>query len=523
MTSVLYRKYRPKNFDEVIGQEVIVKTLKNALIQNQIAGSYLLTGPRGTGKTTLARIFATVLNCQKRAGAARCGSCAHCKAVDQEQSLDIIEIDAASYTGVDNIRSLRDTMTNTPLLGGHKVFIIDEVHMLSIGAFNALLKIMEEPPAHVVFILATTELHKVPKTIISRCQRFDLRKLTSLEIIQKLTLISKLEKIKIDAEALTIIARASGGALRDAESLLTQLITLTEGKLTGTNVREALGMSDSSTLYALLQSFAKGDSKEVLRITQSLEQAGKECIRISEELVSLLRALLLFSVTREFSLAPLSLLSKEEQTLVAELSPQFTRDSLCALIEALDKVVRESRGNIFGFLSLEIALIKNIPLADLTLTETGKPEEPHANPAGPRDSSEKKEPALKQAPKKTPTNTNPATQTNHSLEVIEQKWQAIISAVQKLNASLSGALQNARPVSLENDRLAIAVKYKFHKERLETPEHRLTLEEAFATILGSNLSLSIVESNQKKVPEKSTAETSPLVSDALALLGGQVL
>ncbi|MFZ3031778.1 MAG: DNA polymerase III subunit gamma/tau, partial [Candidatus Moraniibacteriota bacterium] len=225
MSSTFYRKYRPQKFSEVIGQKHIVTTLTSALKLGRVAQAYLFTGPRGTGKTTLARLFAKAINCSNRKGSEACGKCPHCLLVEEGRSFDIIEIDAASHTGVDNMRELRETVTLPPSLGSHKVYVIDEVHMLSIGAFNALLKSLEEPPAHVVFILATTALHKVPDTIVSRCQRFDLTRFPISGIVEKLSFIAKEEKFKITKEALEIIAFSAEGGMRDAESLLMQIVS----------------------------------------------------------------------------------------------------------------------------------------------------------------------------------------------------------------------------------------------------------------------------------------------------------
>ncbi|EKE18522.1 MAG: hypothetical protein ACD_9C00308G0001, partial [uncultured bacterium] len=248
MATALYRKYRPLTFSDVIGQGHIVQTLSNAILNNRVGHAYLFTGPRGTGKTTMARIFARAVNCQNPKGADPCLECDVCKNITQGMSLDIFEIDAASNTGVDNIRELRENVKFPPSQAKFKVYIIDEVHMLSTGAFNALLKTLEEPPAHVIFILATTEIHKVPETIISRCQRYDFTRLSLEHIIEKLSTIAKNENVSIEKNALEMIAIASEGGMRDAESLLSQVMALEDKKITAKEVEEILGTTQRQSL-----------------------------------------------------------------------------------------------------------------------------------------------------------------------------------------------------------------------------------------------------------------------------------
>ena len=241
MYQTLYRKYRPSNFNEVIGQDIIIKTIKNEIKNNKLSHAYIFSGPRGTGKTSTAKIIAKTINCENPIDLMPCNKCVNCTLINNKQSIDIIEIDAASNNGVDEIRELRNNVNLVPSSGKYKIYIIDEVHMLSIGAFNALLKTLEEPPSHVIFILATTEIHKIPNTILSRCQKFDFNKISVNKIKERLEYIIKEEKINIEEEAIIEIARLADGGMRDALSILDQVISYSDDKITVSSIHEING------------------------------------------------------------------------------------------------------------------------------------------------------------------------------------------------------------------------------------------------------------------------------------------
>jgi DNA polymerase-3 subunit gamma/tau len=297
----LYRKYRPQTFSEIIGQRHIVQTLTNAIKNGHIGQAYLFTGPRGTGKTTMARILAKAVNCQKRKDFEPCGACDICKNITDGRSLDIIEIDAASNTGVDNIRELRETVKLPPTQAKYKVYIIDEAHMLSAGAFNALLKTLEEPPSHVIFILATTAIHKIPETILSRCQRFDFVRLPLDSIIKKLSFVAQSEGVAIDKESLEMIAIAAEGGMRDAESLLSQVIALEDKNITSKEVKEILGTADRQFIEKMAENLAAKDALSALSLVNELTEGGYNLEIFAKSLLNYLRQLMIVSVDLELS------------------------------------------------------------------------------------------------------------------------------------------------------------------------------------------------------------------------------
>ena len=291
MYQALYRKYRPSNFEEVIGQEVIKKTIINEINNNKISHAYLFCGPRGTGKTSIAKLIAKLINCENQKDGVPCGKCTSC--LSYKNSVDIIEIDAASNNGVEEIRELRNKVNLLPANSKYKVYIIDEVHMLSIGAFNALLKTLEEPPAHVVFILATTEINKIPITIVSRCQRFDFNKIPSKKIYEKLKIISKQENINITEEALHEISNLTDGGLRDAIGLLDKAMAYTNDKITEDIIHEINYSVTKRDIKKILESIYSNNIKEYVEIIDKLDEKGKDLNKLVDELIIMLRDILL--------------------------------------------------------------------------------------------------------------------------------------------------------------------------------------------------------------------------------------
>lgn len=350
----LYRKYRPSNFDEVVGQQPIIQTLKNAIVQNRIAHAYLFCGPRGTGKTSIAKIFAKMLNCEDESNKP-CGKCTNCKMVQNGSHPDIIEIDAASNNGVDEVRNLIDKVKYAPMQGKYKVYIIDEVHMMTTGAFNALLKTIEEPPAHVVFILATTEPNKVIPTIISRCQRFDFNKVSQKDIEKRLSIVCKEEKIEIDPEAISLIAQLADGGMRDSLSVLDQCIAYCSSNITVDNVREIYGVLTTSDIGKLFEHLYTHEVDALIQQIQECSDKGMDLKRLTSDFITLLKESIILDYSSNSQLVSNTHKEVIEKYLLKSPSP-FRFNVLNELMDVFNKYNYAS--NVLDY--LETALLKSI-------------------------------------------------------------------------------------------------------------------------------------------------------------------
>jgi DNA polymerase III subunit gamma/tau len=350
---VTARKWRPQKFSDVVGQEHITSTLKNAIKENRVAHAYLFTGPRGVGKTTTARILAKALNCQNLKDSEPCNECEMCKSISSTQLMDIIEIDGASNRGIDEIRTLRESVKYAPTRGKYKIYIIDEVHMLTKESFNAFLKTLEEPPAHTVFIFATTDIHKVPLTIISRCQRYDFRRIQLDTIKNTLAKIAKEEKIKIDDKTLTIISKKADGALRDAESYFDQVIAYCNGKINAEIVSQMLNLIDEEIFFKISDAVLAKDFKTVFEVSNTVFENGWDFLDFIDGLNEHFRNILTVVVTEKPDLAETA---EDYKNMYLDYKDKFSESDLLRLMGFLNKTQQELKYSQNQKLKIEIAL-----------------------------------------------------------------------------------------------------------------------------------------------------------------------
>ncbi|MDO8529556.1 MAG: DNA polymerase III subunit gamma/tau [bacterium] len=505
MSQTLYRKYRPQKFSDVIGQNHIVQTVTNAIKNDRIGHAYLFTGPRGTGKTSMARLFAKAINCANSKESEPCLECENCKNIQDGRSLDIIEIDAASNTGVDNIRELRETIKLPPTRAKYKVYIIDEVHMLSSGAFNALLKTLEEPPAHVIFILATTEIHKVPETILSRCQRFDFVRLSLENIVKKLSSIAKSEDVKIEKNALEMIAVSAEGGMRDAESLLAQVIALEDKNITAKEVEEILGTTDRQSVEKMAELLLEKNIPEALGLVNSITNEGYNLEVFNKSLLNYLRQLLVISVDEKLAETFTLELTAEQLEKTQKIAKNKTAP-LLKLLENFSEIQNKIKSSFIPQLPLEMAIVKlanyeyheespqikpSPVAAEHPKVPSPKPEIKKENyeveiekPKVKEDINEIKEIAeIKNNKSDNSTDSSFVKESDISINQVTGIWNNLIREVKPFNHSLSAFLVNCQPTEIKDNCLIIVTKYKFYKDKLGEAQNKLTIENALAKLL----------------------------------------
>jgi len=508
---VIARKWRPQQFDDVVGQAHVTDTLKNAIKTDRIAHAYLFVGPRGIGKTSVARIFAKALNCVEGPTETPCNKCDSCKEITLSSSLDVLEIDGASNNGVDQVRDLRDTVKYAPARGPYKIYIIDEVHMLSTAAFNALLKTLEEPPPHVKFIFATTEPQKILATIISRCQRFDLRRIPVPKIVERLKLIAESEKVKVSDDALLAIARGAEGGLRDAASALDQLISFKGNTIDEADVLSVFGLVSRRLLEQLAEKILRGDIKGLIADVAELDEAGKDLQRLILELMEHFRNLLICKyvddgdkgidlteaqykvlqaqaalTTAAHILRIMGILTETEDKMRYALSRRtitetgLIRCARAATVVSLEEILEEIN-------KLKQGIPSTAQETPIKKKRTVATDSPPATASAPTQETAPAPPVAPEPTRPVVEKTPPPEDINEEadLALLLEKWEEVLDRVSKLAIRARSFLVDARPVAVHADRVVINFDPEFADEidNFKAPRNRHALENALKAIL----------------------------------------
>ena len=578
----LYRKWRPQGFDSLVGQEAVRTALTNALETGRIAHAYLFAGPRGTGKTSTAKILAKAVNCEHGPTPNPCNKCQNCVRINDGTSMDVFEIDAASNRGIDEIRDLREKVAFAPVNGRYKVYIIDEVHMLTTEAFNALLKTLEEPPPHVIFILATTEPHKIPATIHSRCQRFDFKRVTDSDIVKRLREVADGSGIAVDDDALQLIAVQADGGMRDALSLLDQCGVMAE-RVSAETVRSVLGIVGREALRDLVKAVGEGNVPEALELLESLLAGGKDVKQIITELAEYLRAVLLYKASPEYREIYLT----DTKEAIAAMEGLFSTDRLMAAQERLHQCMLELRQSVRGRIAAEMCLfdlcrVEGSTLAALTARvekleailagripaiqqtvpaapapqdypqqaaaapETGlkfgyvldeghgiHTEAPEPQPQKPAAEAENYQPAAEPV-KAVPVKKAAPVQKAEPAPIMEADaaagdlWQQVLEILKtEKKRSMVACAAGGRAVSYVNGILTVAFKNKFNCKRMNADDYKKAFEAVLLRLARCEVRLNCVEEAGlvQKPPAPAPAkaqeeELEPVVKKAMAAFGG---
>ncbi|HEX7064564.1 MAG TPA: DNA polymerase III subunit gamma/tau [Bacillales bacterium] len=562
----LYRVWRPQTFADVIGQEHITKTLQNALLKEKSSHAYLFTGPRGTGKTSAAKIIAKAVNCEKAPTAEPCNECSACLGITDGSISDVIEIDAASNNGVDEIRDIRDRVKYAPSAVRYKVYIIDEVHMLSQGAFNALLKTLEEPPEHVLFILATTEPHKIPLTIISRCQRFDFRPIAGSAIVERLKKIIAANETEANEEALKLVAQASEGGMRDALSLLDQVLSFGDGTVSIDDVLAVTGSVSREFLADVTQAIAERDASRGIQAIGSLIEKGKDPVRFLQDLIFYYRDLLLYQTSSGLE----NVLERAKvDDHFRHLAETVEKADIYRIIETLNASQQEMKWTNHPRIFLELSIVKLCqPDSGLQKTDPqprGTAEQPQPD-SSLVDRIQKLEGELQQlkrqgsaqqqteapAPKekRRPTGTSNRgvkiettriknlldEASKQNLQQLKAQWGDIMEKIRKQKISAHACLIESQPVACSEKSFLLAFKYDIHCQMINEEKHRQVVEQIVAESCGSTMEMltvpaaeweklktAYIQKQRGETEENGKEEEDPLVAEAKKLFGSDLI
>ncbi|MBN2370909.1 MAG: DNA polymerase III subunit gamma/tau [Vicinamibacteria bacterium] len=536
---VLARKWRPRTFDEIVGQETVVRTLKNALVSGRIGHAFLLSGARGVGKTTTARILAKALNCSQadKPTSEPCGRCSSCEEIATGTALDVQEIDGATHNGVEQVRELRESARYNPARDRFKIWIIDEVHMLSTGAFNALLKTLEEPPPRVKFIFATTEYHKIPDTILSRCQQYDFRMIPARELADHLRRVAQGEEVRISDEAVGRIARAAEGSVRDALSLFDQVLSFSGDTVRDEDIQALLGLIDRDLLLAASRAIAESDSVALLELVERLSEYGADYRNFARELLLHFREILLGKMAPANSALLVAILPDELQSLKS-LAESFSEEDLLRFFDVLVKVEADLRWAQDPRVTLEIALLKMsqmrrlLPFAELVARVERLPGGETAAPDGAeRVASAPKEQTVSR-PRTARRESPPRSQSGEPVDPAVAEPAGILGemmALAKRRPSLLQPLRAAR-ASIDGSTLTLAVQEDF---LAFTETHIEEYRDLARRAGGQTLAVKVEHANREEKQESAEeserrgllerAQSDPAVQQALDLFGGRIV
>jgi DNA polymerase-3 subunit gamma/tau len=527
MSQALYRKWRPQSWEAVVGQDHVIQTLRNAISSERVGHAYLFAGPRGTGKTTTARLLAKAVNCLDDKLAERpCNQCAYCQAVNESRFLDLIEIDAASNTSVEDVRDLRDKINFAPNQGRYKVYIIDEVHMLSTAAFNALLKTLEEPPPHAIFILATTEVHKIPATVASRCQRHEFRRIPIADIVHYLTEIADQEKIGVEPEALTLLARQSTGAMRDAISLLDQLASTGE-KITLKTAQAVLGTATSQAVVDVIEALIQRQADAGLNIIHLTLDAGSDARQFARQIVDYLRDLLLVKTGNQEQIDA----TVEQRAQMQRQSQAFSNSDLINLIRYFNDAANEGRAAWQPALPLELAFIGALNPAQEWSTPNQSPQTPLRSETSPTPLPPQGDKAMTQA---TPSPSSPNAGPEQSVGIIpgasdelfhqiQANWRQVVNTVRQYSPTTQGLLNSCKPAGMKDNVLYLGFTSDFVRRKMETGSNLEYTTKALTQILGREIPVRcfVAVAGSGSLPPD--VESDGMVGTAINDLGGEIV